>query len=523
MKLNYKIFSITRLPRKLRMLAMTYFNRSRNDELKHRNFYCLISLLIFFLSFSTNILFAEVLRPIQIYLPGNLRGNLITFTEDQKAEGSEAFKIPYAIETYIKQNRDKDSLVFGIGNDSSMFKPFSYLNQGKAERELISKCKPLATALSSNDLEIFNDGLLEYKFKQRVFTNIEAIDEANEIFQRYSLTKIGKRNIYFFNFVSPDYCTKLPLERWSQIKIDDPARALRKINPTLTNNDYTLSVIYGDKSIVDELSNELARLNGIHFIIEVPLFDESTPLFSTRHLVENDRNIFRFSVKPGHKFLPILEIFPKNVGYPRINFRSLPLEKYSNNSYKNDFKNAWNQVRQEFHKPLKTIPITNRASTSANRISLQAHAQMLKYTTNSEIAFLKATKQISFRENVITVGNTITRFPNDRIIKFKATENKIKNMFLSMLQDGSISDFGFAGCQFSVLGNQYYDFKIGNNSSNPYKRYTIATTEETAKEFAVKQLLQKSFIETYDGLTLWSAWLKNLQTFPTTEENLFDY
>ncbi len=478
-------------------------------------------LTITFLAISSKILFAEVFRPIQIYLPGNIRGNLITFTEDQKAESSEAFKIPYLIKFLSKQNKDKDSLVFGTGNDSSFFKAFSYLTKGKTERELMYKCNPLAQALSPNDLEVFNDGLLEYKFKQRVFTNVESADESNLIFKRYFKTKISKRNIYFFNFISPDYCNKLPLERWSQIKVDDPARALRKVNPDLTKDDFTLSVVYGDKTLVDELSNELARLNGIHFIVEVPLYDNSTPLFSTRHLVENDRNIFRFSVKPGHEFLPILEIYPKNVGYPRVSFRSFPLKQFDDNSYKNDFKNAWNQVRQEFHQPLRLVPITNRPSTTPNRVSLQAHAQMLKYATTSEIAFLKLPKQISFRENVMTVGDAITRFPNDRIIKFKATGTQIKNMFLSMLQDSSINDFGFAGCQFSILGNQYWDFKICNNSANSNRRYNIATTESTANEFAVKKLLETSFVENYDGLTLWSVWINNLHNFPAKEENFF--
>ena len=488
-----------------------------NNMIKKNNILLYVAIVLFFLS--DNLSFAEVFRPIQIMLPGNIQGNLITFKEDQKAEGSEAFKLPYVIKDFLKQ-RDKDSLIFAIGNDSSAFKAFSYLNKGKAERSLIDRCQSLAKAVSPNDLEVFNDGYLDYDIKQRVFTNVEA-PENNEIFNRYFVTKLNNRQIYFFNFISPEYCSKLPLEKWSQIRVDDPARALRKISPNLTRQDITLSVIYGNKITADEITNELRNLNGIHFIINVPINGEA-PIFPTTHLEDGNGNVFRFSVEPGSEVLPILNIIPKNYGYPRTTLRMIPFRKYSEKSVKDDFKKAWNEVRQEFHKPLKVIPAPNRATTSANRVSLQAHAEMIKYATNTEIAFLKLPNQISFRESVLTVGDVITRFPNERIIRFRANETQIKNMFLSILDDSSIKELGFAGCNFLVLGNNYWDFSINRNSVDKNRLYTISTTESTAKEFAVKELLKKSFVESYDGLTLWSVWKDNLESFPATADKLFD-
>lgn len=462
---------------------------------------------------------AEVLRSFQILLPGNICGNLITFNEDQKAEGSEAFKLPYVVNAFLKQ-KDKDSLIFAIGNDSDMFKSFSYLNKGKAERELIKKCHPMAGALSPNDLEVYNESYLDYDIKNRVFTNVEAPDNT-EIFQRCYLTKQNNSNIYFFNFITPEYCEKLALERWSQIRVDNPARALRKINPDLTAKDFTISVVYGDLATINELTDEFKRLKGIHFIINVPINGEA-PLFPTTHLQDGNNNVFRFSVEPGYKALPILNIIPKNVGFPRTTLRMIPFKKYSEKAIKSDFKEIWNQVRQEFHKPLKVVPITNRPSTSANRISLQAHAEMLKYATNTEIAFIKMPDQISFRESVITVGDVITRFPNERIIRFRATETQIRNMFSSMIEDSSIRDFGFAGCQFLALGSHFWEFSINRNSIDKNRLYTISTTELTAKEFAVQKLLKSCIIEKYDGLTLWTVWKNNLQSFPADEEKLFE-
>ena len=484
------------------------------DSLKYK--FIIIILVAFISPISV---FAEVFRPIQIMLPGNINGNLINFTEDQKAESSETFKLPYVVRAFLKQ-RDKDSLIFGIGNDSNAFKAFSYLNRGRAERELIDKCQPSAKALSPNDLEVFNDSYLSYEIKQRIFTNIEAPDE-NEIFNRFFLTTINNQKIYFFNFISPEYCSLLPLERWSQVRIDDPARALRKINPVLTSKDFTLSVFYGDKYTADELTNELKRLDGIHFIVNVPLNGEK-PLFPTTHLEEGNRNVFRFSVESGAEVLPILNIIQKNVGFPRTTLRMIPLKKYSERAVKDDFKRVWQEVRQEFHKPLKVVPATKRVTTSANRISLQAHAEMIKYATNTEIAFLKLPNQISFRESVITVGDVITRFPNERIFRFRATETQIKNMFLSMLDDSSIKEFGFAGCHFLALGNQFWEFSINRKSADKNRLYTISTTESTAKEFAVRNLMNKSFVEPYDGLTLWTVWKDNLESFPATVEQLFD-
>ncbi len=485
--------------------------------IKRNNLLLFITIILFLLSY--NVSFAEVFRPIQIMLPGNINGDLITFTENQKAECSEAFKLPYVIKAFLKE-KGKDSFIFGIGNDSNAFKPFSYLNKGKIERNLIEKCQPLAKALSPNDLEVFNDDYLNLEIKQRIFTNIEAPDD-NEIFNRCFLTNYNNQKIYFFNFISPEYCSKLPLERWSQIRIDNPARALRKINPVMTNRDISISVLYGNKITADEITEELKRLEGIHFIVSIPLNGEQ-PLFPTTHLEDGNQNVFRFSVESGSDVLPILNIIPKNVGYPRTTLRMIPFKKYSEKSVKDDFNNAWKAVRQEFHKPLKVIPATNRATTSANRISLQAHAEMIKYATNTEIAFLKLPDQISFRESVMTVGDVITRFPNERIIKFRATETQIKNMFLSMLEDSSIKEFGFAGCQFLALGKQFWEFSINKNSIDKNRLYTISTTESTAKEYAVDKLLKKSFVEPYDGLTLWTVWINNLQSFPATLDNLFD-
>ena len=91
-----------------------------------------------------------------------------------------------------------------------------------------------------------------------------------------------------------------------------------------------------------------------------------------------------------------------------------------------------------------------------------------------------------------------------------------------MLNDSSIKEFGFAGCNFSVLGNQYWDFSINRKSIDKNRLYTISTTQSTAKEFAVQNLLKKSFVEAYDGLTLWTIWKNNLRSFPATEDKLFD-
>lgn len=461
--------------------------------------------------------FAEVLRPIQILFPGNINGNLITFTADNEHKGSDAFKLPTVIEKFC-HDPDKDAIIFGLGNDSNAFKAFSFLNKGKAERELIAKCNPVACGVSPNDLEVFNSSYLSADIKQRIFTNVEAPDYA-PIFERYSVTNLNGSDFYFFNFISPEYGAKLPLSRWSELRIDDPCRALRKANIKPGKKDYTISVVYGDKFTIDELTEEFKALDGIHFIVNVPINDE-LPIFSyVRAEGEND-NVFRFSVQPGHLSLPILNIIPKNAGYPRTTLRMIPLARYEHDT-ENDVEAIWQQVREEFHKPLKVVPATNRATTSANRISLQAHAEMLRYATTAELAFLKLPKQTSFTESVITVGNSITRFPNDRIVKFKATETQLKNMFLDLLQSSNIKQLGFSGCQFSVLGINYWDFQINKHSVNKQHRYSVATTETTANEFVVKNLIKTCEIEPYNGLTLWQVWMENFRSFKAPEEKLF--
>lgn len=468
--------------------------------------------------FCTNNLFAEVLRPIQIMFPGNLNGDLITFTAENEAKSSQAFKLPYLIKKFCK-DKTKDIIIFGLGNDSNAFKPFSYLTRGKAERDLLDKTRPLASAVSPNDLEVFNNSYLPSQIKERIFTNVESPEERTLIFKRLALKKLGKSNFYFFNFITPEYSAKLPLSKWSEITVDDPCRALRKINLQTTNNDYTISVLYGNKASAVALARELKELKGLHFIINVPINGEP-PLFSTL-TPEKEDNIFKFSVQPGHLSLPMLNIIPKTAGHPRTTLRMIPFDKFQENNAKKDFKTAWGEFRQMFHQPQRVIPTTSRATTSANRISLQAHAEMLKYATNTELAFLKLPVQRSFTDNVITVGNIITRFPNDRIIRFKATEPQLKEMFMAMLQSNSIKNLGFAGCQFSVLGVSYWDFKINHKSFGNGRRYSIATTETTTKEQVVAKILKQCDVEPYDGLTLWELWKENLRTFKAPDEKLF--
>ena len=463
---------------------------------------------------------AEVFKPVQILFPGNIDGNLIIFTEDGKAKGSDAFRLPYVVEKFSKEE-DKKTIIFGLGNNSNAFKAFSFLTKGKAERDLEARTNCFASALSPNDLEVFNSTYLSPEIKKRVFTNVEAPEEKSLIFERYSVTHIGSSQYYFLNFITPEYCSNLPLQRWSEIKADDPCRALRKINIHPQKNDYTISVLYGDKESANDLAQELKNLGGIHFIINVPINGE-LPHFSCVKPESDGSNVFRFSVQPGHLVLPILNIFPNNAGYPsRTTLRMIPLIRYQKNNSKKDFERTWNTYRQRFHKPLKVIPTASRATTSANRISLQAHAEMLKYATASEMAFLKLPKQISLTESVITAGNLITRFPNDRIVKFKATESQLKKMFLEMLQSHSFKSLGFAGCQFSVLGVEYQDFKINHRSFGKTGRYTVATTETTAKEFVVKNLLKECEIIPYNGLTLWQLWIENLKNFKASPEKLF--
>ena len=143
---------------------------------------------------------AEVFKPVQILFPGNIDGNLIIFTEDDKAKGSDAFRLPYVVEKFSKEE-DKKTIIFGLGNNSNAFKAFSFLTKGKAERDLEARTNCFASALSPNDLEVFNSSYLSPEIKKRVFTNVEAPEEKSLIFERYSVTHIGSSHYYFLNFI----------------------------------------------------------------------------------------------------------------------------------------------------------------------------------------------------------------------------------------------------------------------------------------------------------------------------------
>lgn len=486
---------------------------NRYGKIYKQNFLFFIFLIL--LSCSAD---AEVYRPLQIFLPGNLHGNLANLDENLQALPSYGWRIPDTIEAFRKEH-GKDTITFATGNDSNIFSPLSFLFNGTFERDLINRCSPDAAGLSPADLETFNDCRLSQQIRQRIFTNIET-EAGGTIFRPFQIKKLGNRNIWFFNHIEKSRCETLPMHKWGQFIVEDPARAMRRLNPSFGNSDISLSVVYADKSIIENLIYELKSRPGYHFVVQVPEA-EKAPLFSTIS-PEREQNIYKMSLLPGHTYLPLINVFSRNSGYPRLTLRMLPLGKSRSENATGYFNMAWLSMKESLFETLRVIKTTSRASTSANRFSNQSHAHLVRSATAADVAFLIVPAQKHINDNVICTGNIITSMQNDRIQRFRLTGLELQRLAENLLQKHSSEEMAFSGLNFRFLAGRVLNFAVSEQAVQPEKIYIAVTTEQTMADPIVAEFLKNRSVEKFAGIMLWNVWKNNLKTLRISDENLFE-
>ncbi len=461
---------------------------------------------------------AEVFRPIQIFLPGNLQGKLSELTPDNKFTHSDAWKLPDIIAAF-KKDRTKDHLVLAIGNDSDLYAPLSFIDSGRFERELIGRCNPEAGALTPADLEMFNTARSAGVLGNRIFTNLDN-GETAPLFKHFFVKKLSRGSLWFFNFVAASWCKELPRQTLVTSNVDSPVRALKRLNPQFDQFDISLSLIYDDQAAIAALTRELKTRPGHHLLIQMPSPGHSPSPASWK--AEPDGNVFTMSLQPGYRFLPMLSIFRRYNGTPRISLRMLPLASGKSENARYWSREAMQRIKPALFETLRVIKTTSGPTTKAWRFSDAAFSYFLRSGMSADLAIVVPPEIRHLDDNFVTAASPLHSFPNDLLFSFRLSGNELQKLGETLAQNRGLNSIIFSGCEFSALGGQMRELRVSGQPVAADRFYTIVTTRNTLKDPAIARSLVKSAMADYDGNTLWNLWQIALKTIRISDDNLFD-
>jgi len=483
----------------------------------HKTYLRIAGLLLIF-ALAATACQAEVFRPLQILLPGNLGGNLASIDRELKIKPDLCWRITGQVESFRKL-KDKDSLVIATGNDSNIYSPLNYLFRGAVERELIGRCDPDTRGLSPGDLEMFADSGLTGEIRQHVWTNHETLDRQT-VFTPFSRLQTGKQRIWYFNFISPDYCRVLPLNNWGNITVDSPKRSLRRLAPDFTDSDITISTVYLGRHEIEQLAAELKTLPGWHLIIQVET--ALTPALFSTDMPQQHENLCFLSIADGHRHLPQINIFRRNNGWPRLTLRRLAFSKIDSQKGDELFRQSEKKLKDTAVTPLRVIRPSFQASTSAFRFAGRQHAGLIRQACNSDVTFLRVPPMQHLVDNVICTGHILAVMENDRLHSFRLSGKELFELASVLIKDSDTQPTAVAGCEITWFAGRISSLKVSGQPCRTDRHYLVSTTERTLRDPALQKLDFYDKLNGYEGITLWKVWMNTLKSLQETDEQLID-
>ncbi len=477
-----------------------------------------IGLILFIIGFA-NSLNAEVFRPIQLFLPGNFRGTAVNLSENYAMLPSPCWKAPSIISSFRKFSRDAVNLVYGIGNDASIHSVTSFVSDGLPSQRLLSACQPDAIGTAPEDMMIFRNRLLDREFRRRILTNLESEAETSVFPSHHFYQKDGLR-VWFFNFIGDKEFASLPLQNWSQIKPENPARSLRRLSPNISNEDLTISTIHMEQELAQELIKELNNFPGYHLIVDVAESREKA-LFSTITPDRQDKT-FCISVCDGINKLPMLKIIRRNHGYPRVSLKMLPYAKAEPGNSQIEFNRVKNEMTTKLHETLTMIPTSIRPSTAPFRFNPYLVAKFACSQMNTDLAIIDPVPETHKRDNVISPAIVFSSMPNEKMYSFRTTGIQLEKIIRELLNSAGNPAPIFSGISFSYLGKQVKEIHVGKFPLQKLRSYSIAINQRLLHDKVYAKTLLRCNFEPFDGTTLWDIWKNQLKSLRINKEHLLD-
>lgn len=419
----------------------------------------------------------------------------------------------------LLQDSSKQTLAFGLGNESSIYSALSMIDLGATDRALSNSFPFLAAAVSPNDLEIFANRPLHKDLNQRIWTNI-AKGYKQPPFIRVASAAYEAGTIRFMNFISNSFCHNIRLERWGDFTIDDPARSIRRLNFDFTDEDLTIAVVYLNDSELTALIEELKRQKGNHLLIQVPLNDDNAR-FSTL-TPQRTANIWRLSLEPGITNLPIIMVNWRNHGYPRISARFLPYDKMQSYDVVSIFAAHKKRISQLISKPLKVIPPAFQASTTSFRFTAMLQAHLMKLSSKADMAFLIDPDTGFFSDNIIFSGQPMLIQPNSRLRLVSIPGHELETLVNKLIKTQGTRPTGFAGIEYEHFAGKTRKLLINRQKISPTATYRLITNEHTLADQHYRSIFAQYKTDNRTGLTAWEVWTNNLKTLKISPKMLYN-
>ena len=475
--------------------------------------------MILFGIFTVSTCLAEVFAPVHIFLPGNFAGKAVFLSEALEPMPAPCWKAPSLLDSFRKFSRDSINLTYAVGNDSSILELPSFVCNGDQDRKLLEKCRFNAAAAGPADMMIFRNSLLSNEIRQRIITNLEPENDYN-IFPPYFAERINDFRVWYFNFLGREEFASLPLEKWGQIKPEDPSRTLRRMQPGICGKDISISTVHMNKVQTLELTNELKNFPGTHLVIQVVTSAEDAD-FSTFEPQRID-NCFVFSIYEGQRKLPLIKLYRRNFGYPRLKLHMLPYDKAETGTAVRDFVELRKNIVNDLFKTLTLVPTSIRPSTAPFRFNPKLYAKFCQNYMSADVAVILPPDEKHKAENVISVASALGCFNNEKIFRTRMTGIELKKFVAKMLSSSSSPAPVFSGITCKYIANQVTDIEINHFPFRPTFNYSVALNERIIEDRIFAKTLESSVIEPFDGTTLWDVWQNQLKSLRMKSEHLLD-
>lgn len=461
---------------------------------------------------------AAVLRPLQVILPGNTQGLSAHWNQQLSITSELCWRGP-ALYRDLQKDSSKQTLAFGLGNESTIYSSLSVIDRGATDRGLTNNFSPLAAAVSPNDLEMFANTPLHQDLNQRIWTNIDR-GYKQPPFIRVASAAYEAGTIRFMNFISKSFCENIRLERWGDFIVDDAARSMRRLDFDFADEDLTIAVVYLNDSELTALIKELKRQKGNHLLIQVPLHGDKGR-FSTL-TPERTANIWQLSLEPGVTTLPAIMVNWRNNGYPRISARFLPYDKMQPYDTTSIFAAHKKRISQLIGTPLKVIPPTFQASTTSFRFTPELHAHLMKLHSRADMAFIIDPDTGFFSDNIIFAGQTMLIQPNSRLRLISIPGHELENFVNKLIRMQGTRSTGIAGIEYEHFAGKTRKLLINGQRVSPAATYLLVTNEQTLADQYYRTTFAQHEIDARTGLTAWEIWASNLKTLKISQKMLYN-
>ncbi len=460
---------------------------------------------------------ANPLTPICIYFPGNFAGNEILLSDNHEPMPGSCWKAPAVLNSFT-DNKSFKHIIAGPGNNFCVYKPVSFLSDGKFAGQIINDANPHLQGVSAQDLLLYRSTELSAEARNKLLSNLEPTAKGL-IFPDYYKHSFDNINIWFFNFIELEQLKKLPLQNWGEIKPENPSRALRRISPNF--NDHDISVSFAHLSQIEcfKLAEEFNNFPGHHIIVQVA--SKNTKAEFSLYEPESHGNAFIFSINDGHLRLPFVKIRRHSNGHVRLTVRRIPYLKAETGNSLKSFRAIRNELGKYLYETLNLVPTQIQASTTPFRFKPQLYAQFVKSYMRTDFAMLFPPDEKFKTDNVISAVQCLSAFANEKLHKGQVSGKRLYKLLTETIKKLTKLPV-FSGISFQIFAGRPQKIKINRANLEPEISYSFSVNQRMQEVLESLALLDREDFEPFDGITLWDVWKTQLKSLRIKRTHLLE-